>query len=162
MRCFGLLLYSERKESIVVPTLAFAHQTALRRIDCPLKLPLFLICSKGFRVLMFGRKKQAAESAGRARKSLVGSSSGSKRRLDNNKTAPVLSSKGSLLKGILKFTSNQESLSATYGGDRSESGGETPEGEGSRRGISFHKIEIREYERTLGDNPSCSSGPPIA
>ena len=30
-----------------------------------------------------------------------------------------------------------------------------------KRTVSFHKIEIREYERTLGDNPSVSSGPPV-
>lgn len=31
-----------------------------------------------------------------------------------------------------------------------------------KRNVSFHKIEIREYERTLGDHPSVSSGPPIS
>jgi hypothetical protein len=31
-----------------------------------------------------------------------------------------------------------------------------------RRGITWDTIEIREYARTVGDNPSCSSGPPIA
>ena len=33
---------------------------------------------------------------------------------------------------------------------------------GRKSGIKFHIIEIREYERTVGDNPSCSSGPPIS
>lgn len=28
-------------------------------------------------------------------------------------------------------------------------------------GIVFHEIRIREYSRALGDNPSCSSGPPV-
>lgn len=114
---------------------------------------------------MFGRKKQAAESAGRGRsKSLsVGSN---KRKLDTKTaSAPMLGSRGSsCLKGILKFTSVQESLSATYG---KSSGGDDPAGENEdgasrRKGINLDKIEIREYERTLGDNPSCSSGPPIA
>jgi hypothetical protein len=27
--------------------------------------------------------------------------------------------------------------------------------------IEFHNVEIREYARTVGDNPSCSSGAPI-
>jgi hypothetical protein len=28
--------------------------------------------------------------------------------------------------------------------------------------VLFTAIEIREYERTVGDNPSCSSGPPVS
>ena len=32
---------------------------------------------------------------------------------------------------------------------------------GMRRNISFSKIHIREYDMTLGDNPSCSFGPPV-
>mmetsp|Transcript_9986 Transcript_9986/g.12595 ORF Transcript_9986/g.12595 Transcript_9986/m.12595 type:complete len:275 (-) Transcript_9986:34-858(-) len=32
--------------------------------------------------------------------------------------------------------------------------------EGSQ--VSFKKVEVREYDRTLGDNPSCLSGPPIS
>ena len=28
--------------------------------------------------------------------------------------------------------------------------------------VSFTTIEIREYARTLGDNPSCTSGPPVS
>lgn len=28
-------------------------------------------------------------------------------------------------------------------------------------GIKFHEIRIREYARALGDNPSCSAGPPV-
>eukprot|EP00563_Minutocellus_polymorphus_P003391 CAMPEP_0181037732 /NCGR_PEP_ID=MMETSP1070-20121207/9561_1 /TAXON_ID=265543 /ORGANISM="Minutocellus polymorphus, Strain NH13" /LENGTH=518 /DNA_ID=CAMNT_0023115473 /DNA_START=576 /DNA_END=2132 /DNA_ORIENTATION=- len=30
-----------------------------------------------------------------------------------------------------------------------------------KRNVSFHKLEIREYSVVLGDNPSCSSGPPV-
>mmetsp|Transcript_5653 Transcript_5653/g.6939 ORF Transcript_5653/g.6939 Transcript_5653/m.6939 type:complete len:178 (+) Transcript_5653:66-599(+) len=32
----------------------------------------------------------------------------------------------------------------------------------SSRSVQFDKVEIREYSITLGDNPSCSSGPPIS
>lgn len=28
--------------------------------------------------------------------------------------------------------------------------------------VSFKSVEIREYDRTIGDNPSCMSGPPIS
>ena len=31
-----------------------------------------------------------------------------------------------------------------------------------RLSVVFDRIKIREYERTLGDNPSCTSGPPIS
>ena len=31
-----------------------------------------------------------------------------------------------------------------------------------KRNVSFHKIEIREYHRTLGDNPCVSAGPPLS
>jgi len=31
-----------------------------------------------------------------------------------------------------------------------------------KRNVSFSKIEIREYERTLGDNPCVSAGPPLS
>jgi len=31
----------------------------------------------------------------------------------------------------------------------------------AQKSVRFHGIEIRDYERVVGDNPSCSSGPPI-
>lgn len=122
--------------------------------------------------MVFGRRKQAAESAGhkgRSKSLVVGG--GNKRRLEaKTASAPVLSSssKGSSrVKGILKFVSVAESLAAKYGagdrgGDPTSANGEEEDGSPARKGINFHMIEIREYERTIGDNPSCSSGPPIA
>ena len=31
-----------------------------------------------------------------------------------------------------------------------------------RRNVSFHSVDVREYDRTIGDNPSCRSGPPVS
>lgn len=31
-----------------------------------------------------------------------------------------------------------------------------------QRSVSFHSVDIREYDRTIGDNPSCRSGPPLS
>lgn len=33
--------------------------------------------------------------------------------------------------------------------------------DGISRNVSFNSVDIREYDRTIGDHPSCSSGPPI-
>jgi len=30
------------------------------------------------------------------------------------------------------------------------------------RSVSFHSVDVREYDRTVGDNPSCRSGPPLS
>lgn len=31
-----------------------------------------------------------------------------------------------------------------------------------KRNVSFHSVDVREYDRTVGDNPACRSGPPIS
>jgi len=56
------------------------------------------------------------------------------------------------LRGILIHVSTDDSLHNTYG-ERKEK---------KKERINFKNIEIREYARTVGDNPSCSSGPPIS
>ena len=43
---------------------------------------------------------------------------------------------------------------------RSQGSGERHNFKKPRR-VNFDSVRIREYERTLGDNPSCSSGAPI-
>ena len=55
------------------------------------------------------------------------------------------------VQSILRYRTIDESLRSSY---------ETQEscGKGS---IKFDKIQMREYNRTVGDNPSCSSGPPV-
>eukprot|EP00543_Licmophora_paradoxa_P003119 CAMPEP_0202456352 /NCGR_PEP_ID=MMETSP1360-20130828/13626_1 /ASSEMBLY_ACC=CAM_ASM_000848 /TAXON_ID=515479 /ORGANISM="Licmophora paradoxa, Strain CCMP2313" /LENGTH=338 /DNA_ID=CAMNT_0049076135 /DNA_START=675 /DNA_END=1691 /DNA_ORIENTATION=+ len=48
----------------------------------------------------------------------------------------------------MKVTTLDESLHSTYDGRSSIN-------------IGWREIQIREYSRTVGDNPSCSSGPPL-
>jgi len=55
-------------------------------------------------------------------------------------------------KGIMKWQTADESLHKKYKETRKN----------KDNSIQFEAIEIREYARTVGDNPSCSSGPPIA
>lgn len=31
-----------------------------------------------------------------------------------------------------------------------------------RRNVSFHAVDVREYDRTVGDHPGCRSGPPVS
>ena len=55
------------------------------------------------------------------------------------------------IKSIMRFRTVDESLHSSY--DTQPSAG--------RGRIKFDKVKIREYNRTIGDNPSCSSGPPV-
>jgi hypothetical protein len=55
------------------------------------------------------------------------------------------------LSSIMKCRTLDESLHSNYGSDSGK----------DDRGIQFDKVIIREYARTVGDNPSCSSGPPV-
>uniref|UniRef100_A0A7S3L534 Uncharacterized protein n=1 Tax=Amphora coffeiformis TaxID=265554 RepID=A0A7S3L534_9STRA len=98
---------------------------------------------------MFRRKNQnQQESAGSGtRKSTAPVGRNKEQKLGSN------SRHSTLTKSVLKHSTVQESISVTYGANR---------GDNPRRGIQLKDIEIREYERTLGDNPSCSSGPPVA
>lgn len=61
------------------------------------------------------------------------------------------------VKGILKYSTVDDSLHNRYG----ESTSKDSDSE-ERRSIQFKDLIIREYARTVGDNPSCSSGPPIS
>jgi hypothetical protein len=67
-------------------------------------------------------------------------------------------------KGVMKFVTADDSLHSIYGESlKSDTSPENSNTSGCtvKKAITFHRIEIREYERTVGDNPSCSSGPPI-
>mmetsp|Transcript_21735 Transcript_21735/g.51003 ORF Transcript_21735/g.51003 Transcript_21735/m.51003 type:complete len:263 (+) Transcript_21735:311-1099(+) len=68
---------------------------------------------------------------------------------------PSKTQKAARQNSILRYVSADDSMHSKYGeSKRSE----------ERRDVrmKFKNIEIREYERTIGDNPSCSSGPPIS
>jgi len=58
------------------------------------------------------------------------------------------------IRSVLRIRTLDESIHSTYG----ESDGGS---RGSRGNIKFKNVGIREYARTVGDNPSCSSGPPV-
>ncbi|KAG7352852.1 hypothetical protein IV203_008900 [Nitzschia inconspicua] len=58
------------------------------------------------------------------------------------------------VESILKWKTVDESLHSTYGSESSNNG--------ERGGLRFKNVVIREYARTVGDNPSCSSGPPVS
>lgn len=63
-----------------------------------------------------------------------------------------------LKKSIMKKRTLDESLHSTYGSEDELITGRDKE----RDSLQFDKIKIREYSRTVGDNPSCSSGPPVS
>ena len=54
------------------------------------------------------------------------------------------------IRSVMKIRTLDESVHSTYGSE--------PGGKGK---IAFKNVGIREYARTVGDNPSCSSGPPM-
>ena len=60
-------------------------------------------------------------------------------------------------KSIMKRRTLDESLHSTYGSDDEMISSRSKRS----HSLQFDKISIREYSRTVGDNPSCSSGPPV-
>lgn len=109
---------------------------------------------------MFGRKKQAeSANGGRPQRKSIGAYGENKRKaLEKSlKSCPSLHGANSSMKGIMKISSSKASLDAKYGSSENGENGNV-----DSKSIKFQHIEIREYERTLGDNPSCSSGPPIS
>jgi hypothetical protein len=55
------------------------------------------------------------------------------------------------IRSVMKVRTLDESIHSTYVGSDG----------GSRGNIKFKSVGIREYARTVGDNPSCSAGPPV-
>ncbi|KAL7579500.1 hypothetical protein ACA910_007877 [Epithemia clementina (nom. ined.)] len=63
-------------------------------------------------------------------------------------------------RGLLKYLSADDSLHSIYGSDSKNISNDKKHKE--KLNVTFTTIEIREYARTIGDNPSCTSGPPVA
>jgi hypothetical protein len=97
---------------------------------------------------MFRKKNGQSDAGG---KQSVALAAHPKHRLGGarSQSAPALSTYN--MKSALKLKTYSESLLTKYG----ESGD-------GKKSLQFKDIIIREYERTLGDNPSCSSGPPMS
>lgn len=78
-------------------------------------------------------------------------------------------------KSSMKYATHKESIRREFGsGVRSSltedstvydsddcAGDDGPKQNSELRNVGWHKVEIREYGRTVGDNPSVSGGPPI-
>lgn len=62
-------------------------------------------------------------------------------------------------RGVLKIVTNDDSLHSKYGSN-SAKGDEGGGGRAAGR-VQFVELKIREYARTVSDNPSCSNGPPV-
>jgi hypothetical protein len=66
------------------------------------------------------------------------------------------------VKGIMKFVTADESIHSKYGSETTREGSDVSADETRKVKVVLKDIHIREYNRTIGDNPSCSSGPPIS
>ena len=55
-----------------------------------------------------------------------------------------------------KASSKKSVRAASHASQRSSASSSYPE-----KVVRFHEIHIRDYERVVGDNPSCSVGPPV-
>lgn len=75
----------------------------------------------------------------------------------SNKSSRCLSLPIYLNKSILKRKTLDESLHSTYGSEDGIISGRSRK----HMSLQFDKVSIREYSRIVGDNPSCSSGPPV-
>ena len=77
-------------------------------------------------------------------------------------------------KSSMKYATHKESIRREFGSGRSSltvdstvydsddcAGDDGPKQYSEVKNVSWHKLEIREYGRTVGDNPSVSGGPPI-
>jgi hypothetical protein len=58
----------------------------------------------------------------------------------------------------MKYVTEDESMHSKYGSESNDA----PKESDDAKQVVLKDIQIREYARTIGDNPSCSSGPPIS
>ena len=104
---------------------------------------------------MFRRKSRAQSTPSG---SLQGATRETRKGLKHrSRSVPANLKKAHRVKGIMKFVTEDESIHSKYGESK-----ETDSERSRGKAIEFKDIQIREYARTVGDNPSCSSGPPIS
>jgi len=72
--------------------------------------------------------------------------------------------KGILKTSITRLSSLSSSLQQMNSESKDDDGdeGEKVDDAEPRLSVTFDNVEIREYERVVGDNPSCTRGPPVA
>ena len=63
------------------------------------------------------------------------------------------------VRSVLKIVTNDDSLHSVYGSNHGKTPSDKPQK--PKATVEFKELHIREYARTVGDNPSCSSGPPV-
>lgn len=83
---------------------------------------------------------------------------------DDDKLTTSTTSNTTSVSGAGCIGSNEETKEAAASSGNSTDGDDSKEDSkhGSKRRVSFKNIEIREYPRCLGENPSVSAGPPIS
>lgn len=98
------------------------------------------------------RKQKSSDSQGSCSS---GNSSGSNSSLEKKQQTPQSNPlKSSLHSSEGGSTSGYKTCqSGSYGTCRSR--------QSAQKNVRFSQVHVREYERSLGDNPSCSSGAPI-
>lgn len=81
---------------------------------------------------------------------------------NRSKSVPTIIPKTRRRKGIMKYVTADDSLHSKYGGNETNKESTSDESETETKRVVLKDIRIREYARTIGDNPSCSSGPPMS
>jgi hypothetical protein len=109
------------------------------------------------------QKAAAEEGSSSTDRRLHGSlSSGSGSKHSSGPHSRSSSTRGSVKSGSrTDSAASSKSQSSSLHSERHATGASTGSGSLWRKAVRFNRIYIREYERTLGDNPSCSSGPPV-